>query len=115
MQKILRFFLQPWNQYSTDELPPRRVAHADHAWSTYIFVGDEEDLQKFIEEIRNELQEHRNVWLGILLRDMPTHDEFGLIYIVDCNPNYHSSVAEPQRQFDRLVNYLGGERIINEQ
>lgn len=115
MQKTLRFFLQPRNRYSIDRLPNRRVTSADHAWLAYTFMGDDEDVRTFVAELSTELQDYHDIWPGIFLRQVPACDKFGLIYIVDCNPTFHSSVAEPKRQFDRLVNHLGGERIVNEQ
>lgn len=113
-QKVLRFFVQPWGEYNPDHLPGNVTASADYVSLTYVFTGTDADLEVFLQELHRQINANTTAWLGILLRDMPTYDPLGPIYLVDVNPNFHASVAAPQRQLNSLVIEVGNGRILCE-
>ena len=101
----VRVFVKPWDKYPEDRLPLGRVVTSDFLWVS-VFIPRGMD---FIREITDRTNSKEEGWIGTCLTAIRGIDEDGHeAYIVDCDPNHHSSVLGVARQIEAIAVEMGG-------
>lgn len=101
----IRFFVQPWNKYNSEQLPTQAVAGADYVW----IEGLAPDPSAVYEEVRHRSEGKTGEWIGTCAHRMPGCDtNDAQAWIVDCDGNHHSSVLPIALQIQTIIEELGG-------